>query len=143
MTRFSVPGTGSAFQQAAVACATRSTLAKVKPSAMMARQPSVPNLMSVMVGRSSAWPLTAAVLAELPQFAQRHHDERAFGHEAGSLLEFTGQEETRDRRGPLPGVMLPAHARLREAKMHLLEFQSQHVAIDFALRQQIMFALFE
>src|SRR5450631_957517 len=34
----------SDFQKSAAACATRATLAKVKSSAMTARQPSVPNL---------------------------------------------------------------------------------------------------
>src|SRR5271156_4134520 len=35
----------SDFQKSTVACATRATFAKVKSSAMTARQPSVPNLM--------------------------------------------------------------------------------------------------
>ena len=41
---FSVPATGWALQKSAVACETRSRLAKVKSSAITARQPSVPNL---------------------------------------------------------------------------------------------------
>ena len=42
---FSVPGTGEPFQKSAAAWLTRSTLWKVKSSAITARQPSVPNLM--------------------------------------------------------------------------------------------------
>src|SRR5579862_389428 len=47
ITFFSTPETGLAFQQSAVACATRATLANVKSSAMTARQPSVPNLIFI------------------------------------------------------------------------------------------------
>src|SRR5215472_15185996 len=49
MTTFlSVPGTELVAQKSAVACATRSTLLKVKSSAITARQPSVPNLICDM-----------------------------------------------------------------------------------------------
>jgi hypothetical protein len=47
-TRGVVPATGLAFQKSAVAWATRSTLAKVKSSAMTALQPSVPNLIEAI-----------------------------------------------------------------------------------------------
>src|ERR1019366_2581951 len=48
MTFLSAPATGLADQYSAVACATRSTFPKVNSSAMMARHPSVPNLMLII-----------------------------------------------------------------------------------------------
>jgi hypothetical protein len=40
------------FQKSAVACATRATFANVKSSAIIARQPSVPNL---ICATDTAW----------------------------------------------------------------------------------------
>src|SRR5208283_3267369 len=47
MTALRAPGGGCSFQRSAVAWAARATLAKVKSSAMTARNPSVPNLMLI------------------------------------------------------------------------------------------------
>src|SRR5580698_2132627 len=47
MTVLFVPGAGWAVQRSAVAWAARSRLANVKSSAIIARQPSVPNVMFI------------------------------------------------------------------------------------------------
>src|SRR6185369_11767964 len=54
ITFFAVPGTGFALQKSAVACETRSTLAKVKSSAITALQPSVPNLICAINNKVEA-----------------------------------------------------------------------------------------
>src|SRR5438034_3143861 len=62
-----VPVIGFAFQQSAVACATRSTFVKVKSSAMTARQPSVPNLICPMISA----PASGLCIHNLLHLAQR------------------------------------------------------------------------
>src|SRR5208282_2672882 len=67
MTLRAAPGTGWALQKAAVAWATRSRFWKVKPSAITARQPSVPNLIFIRSNRHTVRTFSANVNPIAPQ----------------------------------------------------------------------------